>query len=293
MTTTLGMTCSICMENFINSDAIYSTSCGHVFHHNCIQSWRETSTKCPMCRVEYGNMQKLYLNFDDNEVSTEKLKVTEQVNQRGAIKKERSPRINSVMPPKQRQKSSNFQNQQGAFGQIHPKIMSDNYAQHTKVVVKRYPSNFFHHPMVNLAIALGSIMDMRITVNDIREIRKLPQYHKNNHLPNSTISLLIQFRTLQLKINFLKNKSKLKNHSAYARVLIFEYMDDNTYSLFQYAKRNLKNHGFSRIFYQNGQIMASKVTNGPNLIHIKSKIQVDEIIFSKTGDEDEWSCAIS
>ncbi|KAL9878421.1 uncharacterized protein ACN2A1_010878 isoform 1-T5 [Glossina fuscipes fuscipes] len=57
--------CPICTENFQTSDTIHNTSCGHVFHHNCIQDWRGRSTECPVCRARYANMQKLFLNFDE------------------------------------------------------------------------------------------------------------------------------------------------------------------------------------------------------------------------------------
>ncbi|XP_037898631.1 E3 ubiquitin-protein ligase TRAIP-like, partial [Glossina fuscipes] len=58
--------CVICTENFEASDTIYNTSCGHVFHENCIKHWRGRSTECPVCRARYANMQKLFLNFDEN-----------------------------------------------------------------------------------------------------------------------------------------------------------------------------------------------------------------------------------
>lgn len=43
--------CSICCENIGNRGA-YVTSCNHVFHLECIVSWYQNNTTCPMCRVD-------------------------------------------------------------------------------------------------------------------------------------------------------------------------------------------------------------------------------------------------
>lgn len=39
--------CPICLESL---DKIYTTSCNHEFHEDCINQWLETTNTCPMCR---------------------------------------------------------------------------------------------------------------------------------------------------------------------------------------------------------------------------------------------------
>ena len=43
-------TCSICLETDTNE--IYTTICGHIFHKHCIYIWLKEQTTCPMCRQE-------------------------------------------------------------------------------------------------------------------------------------------------------------------------------------------------------------------------------------------------
>ena len=43
--------CCICRENFRDTDIVRKiNSCGHVFHINCVDTWLESNTTCPMCR---------------------------------------------------------------------------------------------------------------------------------------------------------------------------------------------------------------------------------------------------
>ena len=49
------MNCPICLTTLTHSDC-YTTICGHQFHHNCLQSWFNTSLQseatCPVCRED-------------------------------------------------------------------------------------------------------------------------------------------------------------------------------------------------------------------------------------------------
>lgn len=43
--------CCICREIFQDTDIVRKiNSCGHVFHINCVETWLESNTTCPMCR---------------------------------------------------------------------------------------------------------------------------------------------------------------------------------------------------------------------------------------------------
>jgi hypothetical protein len=45
--------CIICTDNFCESDKVYKTNCGHIFHKDCIHPWLvKESTSCPICRKE-------------------------------------------------------------------------------------------------------------------------------------------------------------------------------------------------------------------------------------------------
>ncbi|XP_023293290.2 putative leucine-rich repeat-containing protein DDB_G0290503 [Lucilia cuprina] len=62
---TINISCTVCKEKFKNSDAIYSTSCGHIFHFFCLNQWRSKSTSCPLCRTYNPTTHCIYLNFED------------------------------------------------------------------------------------------------------------------------------------------------------------------------------------------------------------------------------------
>ena len=38
-------TCCICVEEFQKDSQVYKTSCGHVFHHECLQKWIQVKAK--------------------------------------------------------------------------------------------------------------------------------------------------------------------------------------------------------------------------------------------------------
>ena len=45
--------CSICRENFEGRDIVRKiNSCNHIFHINCLDTWLETHTSCPVCRAD-------------------------------------------------------------------------------------------------------------------------------------------------------------------------------------------------------------------------------------------------
>jgi hypothetical protein len=44
--------CSICLVSLTNKseEKLYTTTCGHVFHIDCIHNWLKSSDNCPYCR---------------------------------------------------------------------------------------------------------------------------------------------------------------------------------------------------------------------------------------------------
>ena len=45
----LGIDCPICMED-AGDKSVYNLSCGHLFHHGCLNEWLLNNDTCPMCR---------------------------------------------------------------------------------------------------------------------------------------------------------------------------------------------------------------------------------------------------
>lgn len=45
--------CSICFQKFADRPTTHTTSCGHIFHSDCVEAWLSCSgTACPICRVD-------------------------------------------------------------------------------------------------------------------------------------------------------------------------------------------------------------------------------------------------
>ncbi|XP_030386970.1 uncharacterized protein LOC115633666 [Scaptodrosophila lebanonensis] len=73
----LNVMCGICTEFYKANDVIFTTSsCGHVFHKECLMRWLFTSRTCPQCRAMCHRQRthRIYLNFgertalDDEEI---------------------------------------------------------------------------------------------------------------------------------------------------------------------------------------------------------------------------------
>lgn len=65
MSSSLNILCAICSAYFKNTDIIYSTRCGHVFHKHCLFQWLKQSLSCPQCRRNClrHTCHRLFVNF--------------------------------------------------------------------------------------------------------------------------------------------------------------------------------------------------------------------------------------
>jgi hypothetical protein len=45
-------TCSICLCEYEKGDKLVSLPCKHVFHADCITSWTDNNTRCPLCNAD-------------------------------------------------------------------------------------------------------------------------------------------------------------------------------------------------------------------------------------------------
>lgn len=53
-TTIAGVTCLICVDDFVDGDRVRTLPCGHNFHPACIDPWLlDRSTACPSCRLSF------------------------------------------------------------------------------------------------------------------------------------------------------------------------------------------------------------------------------------------------
>uniref|UniRef100_A0A182KAX0 RING-type domain-containing protein n=1 Tax=Anopheles christyi TaxID=43041 RepID=A0A182KAX0_9DIPT len=64
----MNVACPICHDAFVCSTHAVTTTCGHMFHHNCILQWLERSSTCPQCRnrCNQSELVKMYFHMSSN-----------------------------------------------------------------------------------------------------------------------------------------------------------------------------------------------------------------------------------
>ena len=56
----MNIACSTCLECFTANCNVCATSCGHVFHINCLAKWLKKGQRtCPQCRTPIQNAEQL------------------------------------------------------------------------------------------------------------------------------------------------------------------------------------------------------------------------------------------
>lgn len=60
----MNISCVICSDLFVSVDNIFTTPCGHIFHHVCLIQWMERKKDCPQCRQKCTerNIFRVYFN---------------------------------------------------------------------------------------------------------------------------------------------------------------------------------------------------------------------------------------
>jgi archaellum component FlaC len=66
----MNISCAICCELFIAAADVFATSCGHLFHYDCLTKWIERSKSCPQCRnkTTVETIHRLYFNVENNKL---------------------------------------------------------------------------------------------------------------------------------------------------------------------------------------------------------------------------------
>ncbi|TNV72468.1 hypothetical protein FGO68_gene1360 [Halteria grandinella] len=44
--------CTICQQEFKDSENVSNLSCNHLFHSQCVRKWLEQKSICPVCRAQ-------------------------------------------------------------------------------------------------------------------------------------------------------------------------------------------------------------------------------------------------
>lgn len=154
---------------------------------------------------------------------------------------------------------------------------ADEQADANSVLIKGISENQLNKdPKVNI-IMLARNMKLSISKTDIEKVytKERKFYERHNLKPKETI-LIAQFKTPELKVEFLKNKEKLKPLSNTKDIEITDYVSDDVYNLYQYAKI-LKSHGYVSVYWRNNCVYAKKSRSSycePILIKCTKEVDV-------------------
>ena len=67
----MNITCSICLESFTSKCNVSTTTCGHVFHTDCIEEWlKNGQNNCSQCRKTCHQNQLIQLYFSENDTES-------------------------------------------------------------------------------------------------------------------------------------------------------------------------------------------------------------------------------
>lgn len=150
-------------------------------------------------------------------------------------------------------------------------ILIKNLNQNTLIVMSKA------REMIKLLARQMSIDNLKD--DDVKFIKmNESKYYKRRNITPDRISLLVEFSCEQIKVDFLKNKEKLKSNELTESLEILDYVSDETYNLYQYAKELLKSKGYQMVYWRNNSVYARR--NKSSLcepIKLQTKQDVDAL----------------
>ncbi|XP_049312636.1 E3 ubiquitin-protein ligase TRAIP [Bactrocera dorsalis] len=149
--------------------------------------------------------------------------------------------------------------------------IAEKCEENTSVVIRGVCDSDIKNPLADTVLMLTEIMNLPCTAADIKDVFKLNNTFKlRNNIQKDKTTLVVAFTTLNMKIKFLENKSKLRNKA----LVVSAFVDNETNKLFHYAK-SLKSLGY-HVFCKNNSVFA-RVGDNSQILKINSKLEVDNI----------------
>uniref|UniRef100_A0A1I8Q5Y9 Uncharacterized protein n=1 Tax=Stomoxys calcitrans TaxID=35570 RepID=A0A1I8Q5Y9_STOCA len=172
-------------------------------------------------------------------------------------------------------KSSRSSSSSSSVESVNDAAENINYAN--SILVKNVPKKLMPQEDTKKAIlALAKCMNLQVTEMDISNaiIKERKFYERLNMQPKKLI-LIVEFRNQKTKVDFLKHKEKLKTNTSFKDIEITDYVSEDIYNLYQYAKV-LKSHGYNSVYWRNNCVYVKKTrsTNSQPIL-IESQNQVD------------------
>lgn len=127
-----------------------------------------------------------------------------------------------------------------------------------KIVLKGVSKEILNFDLKKLVVDIGRKIKIKMRPNQIVTVEQLKQkyFERQKMMPNKII-LVVDFTSHSLKLRFLKSKELLKQNTFTENFEIVDYVSEDTYDLYQYAK-NLKTCGFAAVYWRNDNVYAKR-----------------------------------
>lgn len=199
----MNVICSICSDQLIQSDDIFYTRCGHVFHLHCLTSWLERSKSCPQCRekVTQSKIHRLYFTFSSNDLIVES---------QGSTLQEKVDRLKFQILLKEKDiqyyssKNVTLEKQNAGLKQEVRKVESEINKKNAAIHALKEQINYFKEQSSHCDNLKREISQLKNKIEDLRPIQVLL------HAPISDVSKMVgktkDPQTLIMYISIMKKE---------------------------------------------------------------------------------------
>ncbi|XP_050494282.1 E3 ubiquitin-protein ligase TRAIP-like isoform X1 [Bombus huntii] len=199
----MNVICSICSDQLIQSDDIFYTRCGHVFHLHCLTSWLERSKSCPQCRekVTQSKIHRLYFTFSSNDLIVET---------QGSTLQEKVDRLKFQILLKEKDiqyyssKNVTLEKQNAGLKQEVRKVESEINKKNAAIHALKEQINYFKKQSSHCDNLKREISQLKNKIEDLRPIQVLL------HAPISDVSKMVgktkDPQTLTMYISIMKKE---------------------------------------------------------------------------------------
>ncbi|XP_033177207.1 E3 ubiquitin-protein ligase TRAIP-like isoform X2 [Bombus impatiens] len=199
----MNIICSICSDQLIQSDNIFYTRCGHVFHLHCLTSWLERSKSCPQCRekVTQSKIHRLYFTFSSNDLTVET---------QGSTLQEKVDRLKFQILLKEKDiqyyssKNVTLEKQNAGLKQEVRKVESEINKKNAAIHALKEQINYFKEQSSHCDNLKREISRLKNKIEDLRPIQVLL------HAPISDVSKMVgktkDPQTLTMYISIMKKE---------------------------------------------------------------------------------------
>lgn len=158
--------------------------------------------------------------------------------------------------------------------------IQDNMQNSAKcILITGFPKSLYNDNPKKCLMFLAQLMQLQISENDIKNVTVEHTFYKAKYVKPDKLILIAEFLSLGIKMNFLAQKKMLKSHESAKGINVEDYVSEEVFKLYIYAKV-LQNHGYKSVYCLNNCVYAKKppsLNNSKKKVLITSHEEVDKL----------------